>query len=642
MSQGQRTPRSTNVAPSASTNRRTLFVGSALAVASLAVVITITVISVYLGELQRRSGEPSDVGGHSFCCQNEVAKIARYVNTSLDPCQDFFSYVCSNAITYKHSEDTNVVAMLQRALITGMMPKGVPMRQAGHFLKAYYKTCVQTISNRHSFATAFVTALQRNEADLLREVDSRKAMMFIMVSGLKYGLGSCITFSYQLGAKLRLDIDAICHQADSILDYLNATVEALRKNADAVPTTEETLHTASLLCNQFQKFTPPVAMYEPKQARNNFSRDVWNVVDLEAGLNAHGFKLHDVKVIEVRKLRNIRVLYDFFTQDGLAGLKAAYLLWHTGVSCQKQFNTEGSGYSPGSFRACERSLFKMKELWDLFKAEVLTSPDKDIVAEEIFAAVKNAMYEQLRTSPIIEADDFDTLGSFFKNFTLQTPMSAAYASIPVPKATPDFAENLLRGRAYSLTITSARVLSTQATSTVWHHGTLAINYRYILLSPLWYNFIFTGSTSFQLLNMAGLGQRLAEILWVLTFYAIPWEPRTSLNTKNFRQCFSGIYYKKFPHYKDTRSVFLSALGLSTVVKALNLSEWHTVRPAWSLWRLSHAQFFYIFNSYHRCPKISSPEKALTINIPVMYVEDFATAFKCSSNLPMTTAHRCQL
>ncbi|KAH7941005.1 hypothetical protein HPB49_009182 [Dermacentor silvarum] len=552
--------------------------------------ITITVISVYLGELQR-SGEPSDVGGDSFCCQNEVAKIARYVNTSLDPCQDFFSYVCSNAITYKHSEDTNVVAMLQRAVITGMMPKGVPMRQAGHFLKAYYKTCVQTISNRHSCATAFVTALQRNEADLLREVDSRKAMMFIMVSALKYGLGSCIAFSYQLGAKLRLDIDAICYQVDSILDYLNATVEALRKNADAVPTTEETLHTASLLCNKFQKFTPPVATYDPKQARNNFSRDVWNVLDLEAGLNAHGFELHDVKVIEVRKLRNIRVLYDFFAQEGLTGLKAAYLLWHTGVSCQKQFNAKGSGYSRGIFSICERSLYKMKELWGLFQAEVLTSRDKDIVAEEVFAAVRNAMHEQLRTSPLIAADDLDTLGSFFKNLTLQTPMSAAHASMPVPKATRDFAENPLRGRAYSLTVSSVRVSSTQATSTVWYHDTPVINYRYIVLSPIWYNFIFTGSASFRLLNIAALGQRLAELLWILTFYAIPWEAKTSLNARNFGHCFNDIYFKKFPYYEDTHLVFLSALGLSTVVKALNLSEWHTVRPAWSLWRLSHAQFF---------------------------------------------------
>ncbi|KAH7944814.1 hypothetical protein HPB49_000755 [Dermacentor silvarum] len=412
--------------------------------------------------------------------------MATYINTSLDPCDDFFSYVCSNAIRYALSEDTIQEEQLQRAMVTGVMPNNVPMLQAGHFLNTYYKTCVQTILNRHSFANGTVNALLRKEADLLKKIDSRKAMVFLMVSAFKYSLRSCIAI----------------------------------------------------------------------------------------------------------------------------------------------------------FGVCAESVFKMEELWSLFQVEVLTSNDKDIVAKQVFASVRDVMHRQLRTSTLIEVEDFDNVASFFKNVTLRTPMSETYASIPVPNATLDFAENLLRGRAYDVTISIARWTSMVATAISSHRGVLVINYRHIILSPFWYNFIFPTSANIQLLNMAVLGQLMAEILWVLALYAVPWEQTTASNLRNLTTCFTDVYLQNFDDASESSSVLFMALSFSTLAKSLNSPEWHTVKPAWSLWSFSHAQFFYIFSNYYRCPKVSSPKDKFFMNIPLMYVEDFATAFKCSSNTPMKTPRRC--
>ncbi|KAH6931605.1 hypothetical protein HPB50_025673 [Hyalomma asiaticum] len=639
MSPGYRTSGSTSVAPGVSTSRRALFVGSALAAASLVMFIAITVISVYLAHRHQRSRKPTDAGGRSFCCADEFEKIARYVNMSLDPCDDFFSYVCSNAIKYAVSENAVVRSELHRAVTTGVMPENAPMRQAGQFLRLYYKTCVETISKRHSFAFAVGNAFLRNEAHLLRDVDHRKAMTFIMVSALKYRLRSCIALSYKLGRTLRMEIDTICNQERRFLDYLNATVEALRENGDALATTGRTHVVASLLCDKFRKVTQGVTTYYPKNL-DMFDLQVWNVEDLEAGLSEHGFKLQDVANIIVLGVGEIRVLYNFFSQEGGSSTKAAYLLWHTIVSGLEEFSVDDSTYSPQVFSICTNSLHKMPELWSLFQAEVLTNHEKDMTARHVFATIKDAVHGRLVNGTLIEAEDIDMVHSFFRNVTLWTPMSASNASVPVPKASADFADNLLRGRAYDVGANIARVSSIRARNTNSYRDVLLINHRYLLLSSFTYNFVFPGSTNFHLLNMAVLGQLFAEILWVLTFYAIPWQQKTASNLRNFTACFNKVYLKNSIDFLWESSVLFTALGLSTVVKAVNLSDWHTVKPAWSLWRLSHAQFFYIFGSYQHCPKDSTPEDKLTINVPLMYVEDFAMAFKCSSHAPMTMKQQC--
>ncbi|KAH6931604.1 hypothetical protein HPB50_025672 [Hyalomma asiaticum] len=627
---------SASAAPPANTNRHSFFVGSALAVASLVLVIAVTVMSVYLGPRQRRTRKPSVEGGSLFCCPKEVEKMARYVNTSLDPCNDFFLYVCSNAVTHGSTEDAVRHSELESAAITGMMPKNVPIRQAGHFLRAYYKTCVETILNRQLFAVAIASAFLRHEADLLRQVDSRNAMVFIMVSALKYDLSSCIATRFEIGGTLQLEIDAICYLHEGFEDYLTATVEAMKENVDLLATNDKALQFATVLCDRFLEVAPSEKTFDPEKKENTLIQQVWNIDDIEAGLNRLGFKLQDVKVIRIVGIEHIRALYQFFSQDGDSNTKAAYLLWHTVVSGLFQFHTKGSEYSPQIFSICANSIFQMEELWNLFQAEILTSHDKDMMATQVFDAIRDALKEQLITGALIEAEEHDKALAFFGNLTLATPLSASNAFTAVPEATEDFAENIFRGRAYDLTVKIERLSRMKVTSVFNYRGVIVFNDRHLLLSPFWYNSIFPAMTKFRFLNMASLGRMIAELLWLLALERVPWDEKTVSNIHNFSACFEDVYTKDWNDY-----VFFSALGLSTVVKVLNSPDWHTVKPAWSLWRLSHAQFFYTVASYERCLTVSSPNDKLIVNVPLTYVEDFGAAFKCTASSPMMSPRHCR-
>ncbi|KAL1428703.1 hypothetical protein MTO96_003047 [Rhipicephalus appendiculatus] len=163
--------------------------------------------------------------------------------------------------------------------------------------------------------------------------------------------------------------------------------------------------------------------------------------------------------------------------------------------------------------------------------------------------------------------------------------------------------------------------------------------RFLLLSSAVYNFIRTDSYSAWLPNMAVLGQLMAEGLWAMALRNIRWKSRTRANIRELKDCFVKTYLEKNSSLYDDQ-VFYSALGLSTLLRALNSTEWHTVKVAWHHWRLSDSQFFYIFGSHHRCPMKSSPAARIQINAPLTYIDDFAKAFSCSSESPMTKTSRC--
>lgn len=209
----------------------------------------------------------------------------------------------------------------------------------------------------------------------------------------------------------------------------------------------------------------------------------------------------------------------------------------------------------------------------------------------------------------------------------------------VPTATSDFALNILNGRNYNFDLTTAR-LSVLAAKTMTRYRDLhLVKNRFLLLSSTVYNFIRTDTYSAWLPNMAVLGQLMAEGLWAMALRNIRWNSRTHANIQKLKDCFVETHLGKNSSL-DVDRVFYSALGLSTLLGALNSAEWHMVKVAWNLWELSDCQFFYIFGSHHRCPMKSSPAAREYINAPLTYVDDFARAFSCSSKSPMTKTSRC--
>ncbi|KAH7945249.1 hypothetical protein HPB49_008662 [Dermacentor silvarum] len=629
-----------NAAASPKNTCNRLFFAVGAGAVSVATIMAIVILFLYatVGHLRRK--HPSDTDIHSFCCPDEVAKMARYLNTSVDPCDDFFAYVCSSSIELSRSQITSLDFRLKSAMITGAMPNNVTTTKAGHFLNSFYRTCVKTISHSDSFTASLVSALLKEVGDLLNHVDSRRVMVFIMTAALKYSIHSVMHVSYQVAERVILKRGTLCYTEARFLQYLNAAVDALKRTTNSTATTTGTAMLAVTLCEQLKGQVKTTAVYYLPNDSRNFSREVWNIGDIEAAMNALGYTF-DVKFVKVVGVTKIRLLYEIFNYTS-GDTTAAYLLWHTVVRVMLQLNIHPNSpaFSPQVSETCTKNALTLYELWELFQAEILTTADKDSEVRKIFSLIKGTVHEQIKTIALIEAEDAEKRDQFFENVRLVTPMAESRASIPVPKATQDFAVNFFKGRRFNHEVTIARLSKVSVTVTsVLYRDLRFLGDRYILLPPTVYDFIRTGPNSL-LPNMAILGQRLADSLWSMAAYFVKWEPRTRNNIRNFSACFYDTYTNNAKLSRKFQVLYAS-LGMSTILIALNWTNWHTVQHAWSLWTLSHAQFFYLLNSYYRCPNKKSLQEYLEVSVPVMYVQDFVKAFGCPKNASMSKARDCR-
>ncbi|KAL1443124.1 hypothetical protein MTO96_030438 [Rhipicephalus appendiculatus] len=586
--------------------KRTFFDRFAAAV-TMALIAAVVFFGVYAGVGQRRGKQPSET--HSFCCPDDVEEISRYLSTNAVPCDDFFAYVCSNTMNSRHSgAETSLDFRIKSAAITGTIPNNARTFTAGRFLNSFFKTCLEAISSRHeTLAGSLANALLQEAGDLLKEVDSRKAMAFITEASLVYSLHSVITMSYRVSRAVTLEINAICDPDASELDDLKATVDVLKRVTNSTATTEDTAKLAKWLCEQFEIEQRRATVYLLSLGASDFSQEA-----------SEKFAYFTTFSSTTRE-KTLRQPTSFGTSSQAASKSSA--------------SREGQ-FSPQAGEICSESTFRLRELWELFQAEIFTTPDKDAVAKNIFALITDAVHKHIKETSLVEAEDFAEREQFFENVKLLTPMAESRASVPVPNATQDFAQNLLRGRRFNVDVYAARSSQLAVRRATRYRDLILLGGRYILLSPSVYDFIRAASPSSLLPNMSILGQLLAESLWNMALIHVNWKPKTKRNILNFGTCFFERYLDNANISHNWHHVLYTSLGMSTVVRALNWSDWHVMHNAWSLWRLSHAQFFYIFNSHYRCPNNPSVHTYLEINVPLMYVQDFAEAFNCPRNTSM--------
>ncbi|KAH7974942.1 hypothetical protein HPB49_021888 [Dermacentor silvarum] len=469
---------------------------TALAACSVAAFLVLSTVIVSLGAyLTKRQGRievPSSGGGRPFCCPHEAELMARFVNWTVSPCDDFFAYVCSRA-EGGPSGDIDEDSELQRAVITGVMPADVPMSRVARFLTAYYQTCVRTIARYDYFSSSLANAFLRDTGDLLRKANSREAMTFNAIVSMRYSFPGVIDVSY------KIERERCAAAFESFVVWRQGTMSQPMA--------------AALLIKKF-----------------GISKI------LEAAMSTLGFSLKDVPVITVQGLKEIRLLYEMFNGNESPGSKAAYLLWHAVVSGVEEFNVPEGEFSPFLFETCGESLFTLHAVWDLLRVELLTSGEKDAQARNIFATIKDTAHKHFKESPLFDAEDLDELEEFFKKVVLVTPTSVNKAPIPVPEATQDFAQNLLKANAFEVTISAARLSTLSATRMYTYRDVSIVEDRYILLSPTSYSYIRTDTASeSHLPNMALLGELLAESLWIMALNIMKGKSKTVAKMKRLRR-----------------------------------------------------------------------------------------------------------
>ncbi|KAH9384103.1 hypothetical protein HPB48_026089 [Haemaphysalis longicornis] len=617
-----------------------------IVVAFASAIVAIAVFSAFF--FNPRGHSSADRDSLSFCCPQGAENMSRYVNLSLDPCKDFFAHVCSGVIRDHLWRDDQLQADLEITMVTGVWPRGVPKEKAGLFLAAVHKSCVKTTPRHDSLLLDLAVGLAKAMREFLVKPHSRNALSYVLMASIEYRLPPELGAQYdpKNSEMLFLNFARCGARAHRLTrEALTAAVVALKDVLNITAASEKASKLRSTVC-EFHPHRSGGSTYPQSELHRSFNRDAWNADDLVAGLQLLDPRITAPTTIYVEDVSTMKAIYNTFSTESVDhadGYKSAYLLWGSIDSCVDWFYPS-SEQTAGvrSFDICNATITSFEALWQLFTAEMFTTREKDLTASTVFANVKNAVYMDTKSSSLFEPADAQEVNNFFTGISIISPLASSERLLEVPKPQNNFAENLLRARAYEFKTTRLRSWGlTSADILLYGPAKLSDGRRYELPATFYRGIGGARSRDLKIPEMADLGRLVAESLWHFVLYGRNWSPKTAANIRRLEACYQGSAFRPETNRAAAANLTVRILGLSSVLRALDRTkDWYTEKLAWSVWRLSHAQFFYILSTFPRCPKNATLDNARYINVPLASIEDFAKAFHCSPGAVMADPRRC--
>ncbi|KAH9384342.1 hypothetical protein HPB48_026344 [Haemaphysalis longicornis] len=573
-----------------------------------AIFVAIVGLGVYISK-QRSHRE---ITGTPFCCPEEAEEMYRYVNDSVDPCKDFFTYVCTN-----RSGGSSEFSIMRwnKVVVTGVPPEGTQMSNAGLFLNAYHKSCLETLSHHELFFTDLAVSIAEKMRQLLLMPNTRNAMAYCITMSLQYKLTSVIEATKETldesSVVLSIPVLLWCNSTPLSELALKGAALALRNTLNMSPTEEGAIKIKERLCTRYP--SGQIRSNDIQSFKDIFFNDVWSVNELKDGFQMFGYQVTNATKLQTYGLSGIRALRAIFSapqNETVDALKAVILLWKSVESGQNQFNITPGMTSSLVFQRCEKSLDDMKGLGDLLIVQLLIQPNIEVKATAIFTAIRGTVYEDCRSSTLFAPEDHPRLEAFLRGISLLTPSEYEKSPVEFPVPTGRFGSDLLQGRAYNFAVSQKKNADLGISITPHKRAKYFRSPQLLYLPPELYTRSITG-TSFrsELVSMTVFGRLMAESLWYLVLSEHIWGSKTVANIERMLDCFVSNYTtpdqgRKTGNRIDElrrarRAVAVDALSLASITRALSGPDWRTSKLAWSLWHLSHGQLF--LHSHHVLP-----------------------------------------
>ncbi|KAH7970537.1 hypothetical protein HPB49_009937 [Dermacentor silvarum] len=618
----------------------------------VAIAIAVTV-GVLLGSLALRSKARSmeqrlthETGASSFCCPDKVRELVPYLNSSLEPCDNFFDYACSSAVRSRLMMNATVDSRLERFVVTGVPPEHRGRGgEVAEFMIGYFRSCVASIGRRDEFASQMAQSILRVAQDALRHPNSRNSLQFMVEVSVRYMIPSVLEVTYHpRQSRLRFRLRALCKVAPFSADCLNASVNAVRSAISPLVTTSNTEKFMAELCQHFPA-TLQNRTYAWANATEAISRQLWRARDIRAAMSAVGWTVSNATVVDVMGLLQVRAIHDAFALERDCGPKAAYLLWHSVFAAALMFLPGAKPSYMAGFEHCMRKArHNGGDLWRRLRDEVISQRGMDDHVTTTFTAVKQAVLRYAESSSLFDAD-LARLRSLVGGLAIVTATTDVPARHPVqvPRAVGVFAENVLRMNDYVHALSHAGG-GHHVEPLFLFEDVKITDDREVQISPRLYDVVESASPHSDMLNMATLGYDLAEAVWNLLLLDERWNQSTVSILQQLLTCFQKSYAVFGQQRGGGADVIAPSLGLASVLSAFSRpADWHTRKLAWSTSYMSHAQLFYLLAATRRCPVVPRTlTDELRVVMPFMYVLDFARAFNCARGSVMGTPVPCQI
>ncbi|KAL1479972.1 hypothetical protein MTO96_051426 [Rhipicephalus appendiculatus] len=490
-------------------------------------------------------------------------------------------------------------------------------------------------------------SILRVSQDVLRHPNGRNSFQFMVEMSVRYMIPSVLEITYYpWNSTLRIQVQAQCRVSLTSADCLNASVNGVRSAISPSVNISNTEKFMVELCRRFPA-TVQNSTYAWVNTTGAISTQLWDVRDIENAMSVVGWGASNATVIEAVGLLQIRAIHDAFVMQGNCGPKAAYLLWHSVFAAASAFlPTNKPSYMEGFHHCMGKLRYGGGDLWQQLRDEVMMQRRVDDQVTGTFAAVKQAVLRDAKSSWLFDDDDVAHLRRLIDGLGVVTVTTEGrtWRPLGVPHAVGAFPENVLRMNDYIHAVRLAGGGHNAEPSFI-NEGVKIVDKKDVYIAGRLYDAIENASTprSFML-NMAVLGHDLAEAVWNLVLLDERWNGSTTSNIYHLQKCFLERYPLFGQELEIHSDVIASSLGLASVIGAFShATDWHTRKLAWSTLYMSHAQLFYLLAAIRRCPREDRrPNDVQRWVMPFIYVPDFTRAFDCSPNSMMGRPSFCSL
>nr|XP_054918329.1 uncharacterized protein LOC129380662 [Dermacentor andersoni] len=160
---------------------------------------------------------------------------------------------------------------------------------------------------------------------------------------------------------------------------------------------------------------------------------------------------------------------------------------------------------------------------------------------------------------------------------------------------------------------------------------LFVDQRTLYVTASAYAWLSEGTTDPLLADAPVIASRMASLMWRKVEKWDGWSGSTRNALHSFRECAVRVEdllkYAKHDLLAVTMGMRIAALAATASSRAGDIArtQWFRMKSAWSLSRMSEAQFFYARYAFFRC----SPDNPRgSVVGPIVHDPDFATAFRC--------------
>ncbi|XP_077492197.1 uncharacterized protein LOC144103318 [Amblyomma americanum] len=473
-----------------------------------------------------------------FCCPKEAARLFAVIDSSQEPCTDFFAYICKNAIEHdfvQHDVVSDMVWDVTTSIIKGTQNYSSKAAEALH---ALYTTCIEEIwqyERRSRGAVASMLEIanvteRMSGADLLRLVLAAYQRYHLTVIFEIMATGIQLTFVRRTMQTVHYKAfcDASCYAVSlSTLNehfHTNYTAEDIAKWGEKFPLAKwRHSHTS---------------MAEICEAFGHMKTSQFKEIFLENFIDLDHFKRFAV-VSKANLLNDIQLLIDARNQP----LSVFYVVLLLALDAMRYIQQDGPLNSPTmrSEDVCYKHMYDSAQLWRVTYVAALATPTKDRQLRNIFEATRQALADYAPLRRLVAAgNDTELFMAMVSNFSLLLPGELIFREPAVPHMSRrGFVRNLFMALNFEFDSSNEKArqgvpwFRDDAQTRVMDRM-FFVNETTLYVSSLGYGWLSSGTTDPLLADAAVIASRMAALLWISLVDWYGWSPETILALESYR------------------------------------------------------------------------------------------------------------